>query len=228
MGQRALKASWLRQSTEVENVQGVHIPPLLVESIIRFLSCLKMLKIKWCCLVRNGVQWKINYAALDLILVYLHIPFLCKSGLLSYKREMWGVYKINMFWSLMQSNSWWLNRENSCSVKPLAVCEENSIAPHCDMKVSGPGTYPERAATASSWWHEIHGNSKSLIISWCRTPELLWLYSKVNLISVKIRPFAFTTFIRCQYLMNSSKNPCWTSGNKRWEETNIGRIHLSI
>lgn len=133
MGERVLKASWLRQSTKVESVQGVHIPALLVESIIRFLSCLKMLKIKCCCLVQNGVQWKINYAALGLILVSLHTPFLYKSRLLPYKREMWGVLKFDMFWSLMQSSSRRVNRENSCSVKPLALCEENSIAPHCDM-----------------------------------------------------------------------------------------------
>lgn len=157
---------------------------------------------------------------------FLHTPFLCKRGLLPYKREIWGVLKVNVFWSLMQSSSWRVNRENSCSVMPLSVCEENIIAPHCDMKVSGAGTYPEWAATA--WWHEIPGT------------QSLWLSADANHqnfsgLTIKVTWFQWIFFHLCsQYSLDANiwwitvKNPCWSSGDKRWEDTNTGRIHLSI
>lgn len=158
--------------------------------------------------------------------VFLHTPFLCKSGLLPYKREIWGVLKVNMFWSLVQSSSWRVNRENSCSVKPLAVCEENIIAHIVTWRCLDQA--------------RIQNGLPQLDDMKYMGTQSLWLSPDANHqnfsgFTIKVTWFQWIFFHLCsQYSLDVNiwwitvKNPCRSSSNKRWEDTNTGRIHLSI
>lgn len=112
----------LKTGHEGRGCTEVHIPALLVASFIGFLACLKMLKIKWCCLVQHGLQWKINYAVLDLILVSILTLTSCKSGLLPYTREMWFLLSLTCFLSFTQSGAWRGDVEKSFMFYKATCC----------------------------------------------------------------------------------------------------------
>lgn len=116
----------------------------------------------------------------------------------------------------MQSSSWRVNRENrenSCSVKPLAVCEENSIAPHCDM------TTLVQARTQRGLPQLLDGMKYT-------GTQSLWVLAGVNHKNffgfiIKLTWFEKRFVCLCsQYSLDANiwwitvKNTYWTSGNK--------------
>lgn len=118
----------------------------------------------------------------------------------------------------------WMWKVHFHSINTLAVHEKNSIMPHCDVKVAGPCNCLEGAAIVSRF--QAHMKSLYLIISWCKSAELLWLI-KAYMISVRI-------CLCSQYLLDANiwwrtiQKPYETSDNNSWEDTNTGRIYLSM